>query len=101
MRTKTELTDAGREYAAVYAAQYTGHDLPLAVQLSKRLLASHPNAPQADYLRIQVQNIVNDIVPKQELRKAQMELVLDHFEHDRPFNAKPIPVTTSRCGSVM
>ena len=93
MRNKNELTDAGRGYAAAYAAHYTGHDLPLALQLYKKLLASHPNAQEADYSRMQVQNILNAVVPKQELLDAQMELVLAHFEHDGSFDAERIPVT--------
>ena len=98
MRNENELTDAGREYAVAYAAHYTGHDLPLALQLYKKLLASHPNAQEADYSRMQVQNIVNAVVPKQELLDAQMELVLAHFEHDGPFDAERIPVTPLASG---
>ena len=33
MKTETELTEAGRDYAAAYAAHYTDHDLPKALQL--------------------------------------------------------------------
>ena len=93
MRNEDELTDAGREYAAAYAAHYTGDDLPLALQLYKKLLASHPNAQEADYSQMQVQNIVNAVVPKQELLDAQIELVLAQFEHDGAFDTERIPVT--------
>jgi hypothetical protein len=98
MRNETELTEAGREYAAAYAAHYTGHDLPLALQLYVKLLASHPNAQEADYSRMQVQNIVNAIVPKQQLLDAQMKLVLAHFEHDGPLDAERIPLTPLASG---
>jgi hypothetical protein len=94
MRNNNELTDAGREYAAAYAAHYTAHDLPLALQLYKKVLASHPNAQEADYSRMQVQNIVNAVVPKQELLDAQMELVFGYFEHAGPLDAERISVTS-------
>ena len=97
MSNENELTDAVREYAAAYAAHYTEHDLPLALQLYKKLLAPHPNTQKADYSRMQVQNIVSAVVPKQELLDAQMELVFAHFEHDGPL-AERIPVTPLASG---
>jgi hypothetical protein len=91
MRHETVTTEAGREYAAAYAAHYTGRDLPLALQLYKKLMASHPDAQEADYSRTQVQNIVNAVVPEQELLDAEMELAIAHFEHDAPLDAGRIP----------
>ena len=69
MRNKTELTEANRQYATAYAAHYTEHDLPAAMH------------PEAEYSRVQIQNIVNAVVPKQELLDAEMEMALTHFEH--------------------
>ena len=80
MRNETEPTEASQQYTAAYAAHYIGHDLPLALRLYQKLLASHPSAREAGYSRMQVQNIVNAVVPKQELLEAQMELVRVHFE---------------------
>ena len=57
MRNKNEPTEVSRQYAAAYAAQYTEHDLPLAFQLYKQLMSSHPSAEEANYSRMQVQNI--------------------------------------------
>ena len=82
MRHETEPTAASRQYAVAYAAHYTGRDLPLALQLYKNLMVSHPSAQETNYARMQIQNIVNAVVPKQELLDAQMELVLVHFKHD-------------------
>ena len=81
MRNKTELAEANRQYAAAYAAHYTEHDLPAAMRLYKQIMASHPSDPEAEYSRVQIQNIVNAVVPKQELLDAQMDLALSHFEH--------------------
>ena len=83
MRNETEPTEASQQYTAAYAAHYIGHDLPLALQLYRKLMASHPSAREAEYSRMQVQNIVNAVVPKQELLDAQMGLVLVHFERKR------------------
>ena len=81
MRNKTELTEANRQYATAYAAHYTEHDLPAAMRLYKQIMASHPSDPEAEYSLVQIQNIVNAVVPKQELLDAQMDLALSHFEH--------------------
>ena len=81
MRNKTEHTEANRQYATAYAAHYTEHDLPAAMRLYKQIMASHASDPEAEYSRVQIQNIVNAVVPKQELLDAHMELALHHFEH--------------------
>ena len=76
MTNDTELTEASRQYAAAYAAHYTGHDLLAALQLYSKVVASHPGAQEAGYSRTQVHNIVNTVVPKQELLDAEMKLAL-------------------------
>ena len=79
MRNVTESTEAGRQYEAAYATHYKGCDLPAALQLYTKVMASHPGAQEAGYSRTQVQNIVNTVVPKQELVDAQIELAVAHF----------------------
>ena len=91
MKNQTEPTEASRQYAAAYAAHYTGRDLPLALQLYKQLLSSYPITQEAGYARVQIQNIVNAVVPKQVLLDAQIELVHIHFEHDGQLNGGRIP----------
>ena len=93
MRHETEPTAASQQYAAAYAAHYTQRDLPLALQLYQQLIASHPSAQEAGYARMQVQNIVNAVVPKEELLNAQMELVLAHFEREGLLDAGRLPGT--------
>ncbi len=82
MRNQPETTDAGRQYAAAYAAHYTERDLPGALRLYVNLIASHPDGQEATFSRWQVQNIVNAVVPKQELFDAQVNLAAAHFAHD-------------------
>jgi ethanolamine utilization protein EutM len=57
-------------------------DLPGALQLYVNVIASHPDEQEADFSRAQVQNIVNAVVPKQELFDAQVNLAAAHFAHE-------------------
>lgn len=98
MKNESKLTEASRQYAAAYAAHYAARDLPLALHCYQKLMASHPDAPEADYSRMQVHNIVNAVVPKQELLDAEMELVLAHLDHDEPFDAGRSPVAPVASG---
>lgn len=87
MRSFFESTEAGREYAAAYAAHYTGRDLPAALELYMKVIALHPETHEAGYSREQVVNIVDSVVPKQELLDAQIQLALAHFAHEGPPDA--------------
>ena len=101
MPNDIELTEAGRQYAAAYAAHYTGHDLLKALQLYSKVMAAHPGGQEAGYSCAQVHNIVNTVVPKQELLDAEMELALAHLEHEieheSPADGRriPVPILTS------
>lgn len=79
MSTATELTEAGRDYAAAYAAHYTDHNLPKALQLYLKVISAHPGTKEAGYARSQAQNIINATVPDQELLDAQVKLAVDRF----------------------
>lgn len=98
MRTESELTEASRQYSAAYAAHYTDHDLHQALRLYKKIMAAHPSAPEAEYARMQVQNIVNAIVPKQELLDAQLKLVRAHLEDDSLLDVGPMAATPLAAG---
>lgn len=82
MRNRTTPAAASLEYAVAYATHYTGRDLPLALRLYRKIMESHPNTQEAGYSRAQAQNIINAVVPKQELLNAQMELAVAQFQHD-------------------
>ena len=75
-------TEVARQYAAAYAAHYTERNLPGALRLYVNVIASHPDEQEANYSRVQVQNIVNTVVPRQELFDAQVNLAAAHFAHD-------------------
>lgn len=94
MRNETEPTEASRQYATAYAAHSTERDLPVALQLYTKLMASQPSAQEAHYARMQVHNIVSAVVPKQELLDAHIELVRAHFfAHNGLLDAGRIPGT--------
>lgn len=92
MRDDSAPTEAAREYAEAYTAHYSERDLAMALQLYKKIIASHATAREAGYSRTQVQNIVNAVVPEQELLDAQMELALARLEHQISPYAGAIPV---------
>ena len=52
MRNDTKPTEAGRQYEAAYAAHYKGCDLPAALQLYTKVMASHPGVEEAGYSRM-------------------------------------------------
>ena len=68
------------EAARAYAAHYSELELPLSLQLYTDLIASHASAQEAGYSRTQIQNIVNRLVPAQDLPDAQMKLALANLE---------------------
>ena len=80
-------TKAARAYVEAYAAHYTQHDYPLALRLYGALVTTHPSAQEAEYSRMQIQNIVSAVVPKQELFEAQLELVRAHLKRDEEHDA--------------
>ena len=83
--------EATREYAAAYAAHYSARDLPTALDLYEKLMASHASAPEVGYSRSQIQNIVKLVVPEQELMDAQMELARICLGRPEPTDAESIP----------
>ena len=89
----TKREEAGRQYAAAYDAQYTGRDLPVALRLYMKVVASHPDTQEAGYSCTQVHNIVNAVVPRQEILDAEAELAIAHLEHEGSLDARRIPVT--------
>jgi hypothetical protein len=76
---------------AAYAAHYSGGDLATALQLYKKLMASHASAPDAGYSRTQLQDIIKLVVPEQELLDTQMELARVRLGSPISADVAPIP----------
>ena len=74
-------TMASRAYDKAHAAHYATKDLRNALGLYEGVLADYPDKQEADYSRSQMQNIVNGVVPKDDLLAAQVELALARLEH--------------------
>jgi hypothetical protein len=87
MNKDRSMTAAAREYAAAYAAHYTQRDLRTALGVYKELVASHTGSREAGYSRTQIRNIVNAVVPGQELLDAETALALARIESRAPAGA--------------
>ena len=72
-------TESARSYAAAYAAHYSQHDLLAALQAYAQVIELHPTAPEADYSRSQMRNIVNLVVPARDLLASQVALARQHL----------------------
>ena len=81
MREDTEMTEAGRHYAAAYNTHYKTKDLRKAFELYKDVMVDHPDTKEAGYSKSQIQNIVNAVVPKEERFETQMDLASAVFDH--------------------
>lgn len=82
MSHDADITEVTLQYAAAYSAHYTAHDLPAALRLYQDVVASYPSTQEAGYAQMQIQNIANAVIPRQQLLNAQIELVLAHFKND-------------------
>ncbi len=87
MKHVCDSTEAARQYAAAYATHYSDRRLPAALRMYQNVLTSFPDTPEAGYARMQIQNIINSVVPKQELQDAQLQLLLARLQLDRPSEA--------------
>ena len=92
MHNETGLTEASRQYAAAHAAHYETKDLREALELYRGIVAAHPDAQEARYSRSQIQNIIKEVVPEQELFEAQVGMAMAHFGGDRQ-QERRTPVT--------
>jgi len=72
--------EPARAYAAAYAAHYRERDLPLALRLYTKLIASHSGSRESSYARVQLLNIVNAVVPSDEILGVQLELARARLE---------------------
>ena len=84
-------TASARSYAAAHSAHYARNELLEALQAYGDVIEQHPNAPEAEYSRSQMRNIVRQVVPAPELLACQLELARRHLQRseDEPLAAVP------------
>lgn len=73
-------TEAERMYAKAHTAHHRKKDLREALKRYQSIQVTHPDSPEAGYSFTQIQNIVVDVVPKQDLFDAQVQMALSYFE---------------------
>lgn len=77
-------TEANHQYNVAYAAHYTTKNLNVALELYREIMTSHPNTPESEYCRMQINNIVNSVVPKQAILDAQIDMAHKYLIQDDP-----------------
>jgi hypothetical protein len=81
MKKETVLTATGKQYAVAYKAHNTTKALREALKLCSGIIAESPDPKEAEYSRMQIQNIMNAVVPKKEQHDAQWLLALSHITY--------------------
>lgn len=84
MKNRNSVAVAEQDYTKAHDMHYKTKDLPKAFKLYRGIIADYPETKEAGYSLSQVQNIVNVVVPKQEVMDAIVALTLAHFEQDMP-----------------
>ena len=79
MNNEATSTKAEQDYAAAHTAHYKTKDLTVALELYQGVMTVHPDTPESEYSRSQIQNIAKSVVPKQELVEAEMALARTHL----------------------
>ena len=88
MKNRKNVTQAGQDYTKAYNMHYKTKDLPKAFKLYRGIILDYPETEEAGYSLSQVKNIVNEVVPKQEVMDTLVALTLTHFEQDVPSDTK-------------
>jgi hypothetical protein len=81
----TETSPAGRAYAAAYEVHYINNDLHNALELYRKIVKVYPDTAEARYAKLQIEKIMDAVVPEQEGLNFQMDLASARFEKkDKP-----------------
>ena len=80
----THQTEANHQYNVAYEAHYIAKNLNLALELYRSIMTSHPNAPESEYCLMQINNIINSVVPKQAILDAQIDMAHKYLVQDVP-----------------
>lgn len=82
MNENEERAAATQCYANAHATHYMKHDYAAALRSYDQLMALHPSAPEAEYARTQIRNILKSVVPADEVLAAELELVLRYLRKE-------------------
>ena len=82
MKNRNNITAAGQDYTKAHDMHYKTKDLPKAFNLYRDIIVEYPNTEEAGYSLSQVKNIMNEVVPKQEIMDALVAMTLAHFDQD-------------------
>ena len=74
-------TASNRRYAKAYATHYTQRDLLGALRAYEEVIDLYPSAPEAEYSRSQMRNIVKLVIPAKDLLASEVALVRRRLEH--------------------
>ena len=91
MKNINGVTVADQDYTKAHDMHYKTKDLPKAFKLYRGIIEDYPRTDEAGYSLSQVKNIVNDVVPKQEVMDALVAMTLAHFEQDVVPDVKSSP----------
>ncbi len=72
MRHEVEISKAGKLYAAAYAAQYSSKNIYKAFTLYKSVIAAFPQSKEAGNAKLQIRNIVDNLLPKDPFLREQI-----------------------------
>jgi len=84
MKNRNNNTVAGQDYTKAHDMHYKTKDLPKAFNLYRDIIVEYPNTEEAGYSLSQVKNIMNEVVPKQEVMDTLVALTLAHFDKNVP-----------------
>jgi len=90
MKKEMVITAANRQYAEAYKKQFTSKDMLTALELYKEIVVSYPDSEEAGYSQSQIQNIIHDVVPKEVLYKAQLDMALKYAKHSDEPKTQPV-----------
>ena len=93
MKKETVRSTSGQHYAEAYEKHYGTKDSYAALLAYKGIVADNPDSKEADYSRSQIQNIMRDVVPKEALYEAQLNLALKYAEPNDMSEKQPINIT--------
>ena len=82
MKNRNNATATDQNYTKAHDMHYKTKDLPRAFKLYRSIIADYPETEEAGYSLSQVKNIMNEVVPKQEVMDTLVALTLAHFEQD-------------------